>query len=158
MERYQRLMIAHGLWVICVGLIAGFMLLFSLIGGLEFWPNSMLVFNVYGTPEGWVRAHTGGLLNGILVVLVALCLPKLALSQKMMGFFAWGLIYVAWSFTLFYWAGNAASNRALTMGDNVFGAGDWIGLLGFLPGIPSVIIAPLILYIAGRAALARKTD
>lgn len=70
-----------------------------------------------------------------------------------MGFFAWGLIYVGWSFTLFYWGGNAASNRSLTMGNNVFGEGDWIGLLGFLPALPSVIIAPVLLYMGARAAL-----
>ena len=153
MERYQRLMIAHGFLIALVGLVAGFLLLFSLIGSAEVWPGYIFPFEVYGTSEGWVRAHSGGLLNGILVVIAGLCLPKLSLSDKAMGFFAWGLIYVGWSFTLFYWAGNAASNRSLTMGNNVFGEGDWVGLLGFLPALPSVIIAPVLLYMGARAAL-----
>ncbi|HCD28550.1 MAG TPA: isomerase [Gammaproteobacteria bacterium] len=153
MKRYQKLMIAHGFLVMAVGLIAGFMLLFALIGGFEFWPGRIAEFSVYGTVEGWVRAHSGGITNGMMVVIVALALPYLKLSEAMNKFFAWGLIYVAWSFTLFYWIGNASGNRSLTFGDSPLGGADWLSILGFLPGVPSIFIAPIILFIGARAAL-----
>lgn len=153
MDRYQKLMIANGLLVTLVSMFAGFMLMFKLLGGFEIWPGNILQFSVYGTTEGWVRAHTGGVTNGMLVVLFALALPKLDFSAGMNRFCAWGLIYVAWTFTLFYWVGNAVGNRALTMGDNPMGEASLLSVIGFLPGLPSVILAPVILYIGARAAL-----
>lgn len=105
-----------------------------------------------------MRAHTGGLTNGLLVVIFALALPKLDLSAVMNRFCAWGLIYVAWSFTIFYWIGNAVGNRALTMGDNPMGESSLLSLVGFLPGLPSIFLAPIILYIGARAALRGLKD
>lgn len=153
MDRYQKLMIAHGLWVTLVGLLAGFMLMFNMLGGLEIWPGHFMEFSVYGTTDGWVRAHSGGVTNGMLTIIVALVLPKLEISEKMAGFFAWGLIYCAWTFTAFYWIGNRSGNRALSLGDNVFGAADWLSVIGFLPGLPSIFIGPIVLFIGARGAL-----
>jgi hypothetical protein len=157
MERYQKLRIANGFMVMFVGMLAGFMLIFNLVGGFEIWPGKIIEFSVYGTTEGWVRAHSGGITNGMLVVIVALALPKLALSKSMNRFFAWGLIYVAWSFTIFYWIGNAAGNRSLTFGDSQLGQSDWLSIIGFLPGVPSIFLAPIILYIGARAVM-RQAD
>lgn len=156
MDRYQKLMIANGFLVILVGLLAGFMLMFNMLGGIEIWPGKFWEFSVYGTTDGWVRAHSGGVTNGMLTVIVALALPKLEISEKMAAFFAWGLIYCAWTFTAFYWIGNRSGNRALSLGDNVFGAADWLSVIGFLPGLPSIFIGPIVLYIGARGALRAK--
>lgn len=40
MERYQRTMIGNGLLVVLVAMLAGFMLIFKLIGGMELWPET----------------------------------------------------------------------------------------------------------------------
>lgn len=153
MERYQRLMIGHGLLVILVAMLAGFMLMFNLIGGLEVWPGKIVAVPMYGTAEGWVRAHSGGTMNGLLVVVVALALPKLNLSARLQTWTAWGFIYIAWSFTLFYWLGNAAGNRALTIGDSQLGQSDWLSVVGFLPGVPSVFLVVFLLWVAARGVL-----
>jgi styrene-oxide isomerase len=152
MDRFQKIMIAHGFLVTLVGMLAGFMLMFKMLGGLEYWPGTFLEISVYGTTEGWIRAHSGGVTNGMLTIIVALALPKLELSERMTAFFAWGLIYCAWTFTAFYWIGNRSANRALSIGDNVFGAADWLSVIGFVPGLPSVFIGPSVLYIGARAA------
>lgn len=152
MDRFQKIMIAHGFLVTLVGMLAGFMLMFKMLGGLEYWPGTFLEISVYGTTEGWIRAHSGGVTNGMLTIIVALTLPKLELSERMTAFFAWGLIYCAWTFTAFYWIGNRSANRALSIGDNVFGAADWLSVIGFVPGLPSVFIGPIVLYIGARAA------
>lgn len=155
MDRLQQIMLANGLLVVLVAMLAGFMLMFSLLGGFEVWPGTTLHFSVYGTSEGWVRAHSGGTMNGLLVIVIALALPKMALTQALQRWMAWGFIYVAWSFTVFYWLGNAAANRALSIGDNVFGESDVLGVIGFLPGLPSVIIVVALLVIAARAVIKR---
>ena len=153
MDRLQRIMLANGLLVVLVAMFAGFMLMFSLLEGFEIWPGNTLHFSVYGTSEGWVRAHSGGTMNGLLVIAIALALPKLNLGSVMQRVTAYGFIYVAWSFTLFYWLGNAAGNRALSIGDNVLGESDVFGVIGFLPGLPSVIIVVVLLAIAAKTVL-----
>ena len=156
MDRLQRVMLANGLLVVLVAMLAGFMLMFSLLGGFEVWPGTVWEFSVYGTAEGWVRAHSGGTMNGLLVIVVALALPKLNLSELWQKLTAYGFIYVAWSFTVFYWFGNAAGNRALTMGDNTFGSSDIFGVIGFLPALPSVVIVVVLLAIGAKAVLSAR--
>lgn len=153
MERYQRLMIGNGLLVILVAMLSGFMLMFKLIGGIEVWPGNIIPVPIYGTAEGWVRAHSGGTMNGLLVIVVALALPKLNLNARVQAWTAWGLIYVAWSFTVFYWLGNAAGNRGLTIGDSQLGQTDFISVVAFLPGVPSVILVVVLLALAARGIL-----
>jgi hypothetical protein len=154
-ERYQRLMIGHGLLVILVAMLAGFMLMFDLIGGIEVWPGTIIPLSIYGTSDGWVRAHSGGTMNGLLVVVMALVLPKLALGPRVQAWTAWGFIYIAWSFTVFYWLGNAAGNRGLTLGDSQLGESDWVGVLAFLPGLPSVFLVVILLWIGASSVLGR---
>ena len=97
-------------------------------------------------------------MNGLLVLVVALALPKLNLSALMQKITAYGFIYVAWSFTLFYWLGNAAGNRGLTLGDNPLGASDLIGVIAFLPGLPSVVIVVVLLAVAAKGVLSSGSD
>jgi hypothetical protein len=157
MTQLQRTMIANGLLVILVSMFAGFMLMFNLLGGIEIWPGKIIEIPMYGTSEGWVRAHTGGALNGVLAVIIGLALPKLNLGQFAQKFTAYGLIYCAWTFTLFYWLGNASSNRGLSIGASALGEPDMIGLIAFLPGVPSVFIVPIVLALCAKGILSSKS-
>jgi hypothetical protein len=156
MDRLQRIMIGNGLLVVLVAMLSGFMLMFSLLGGIEVWPGKIIEIPMYGTVDGWVRAHTGGALNGVLVIVVGLALPTLRLSEFMQRFTAYGFIYIAWSFTVFYWLGNASSNRALSIGPSPLGEPDTIGLIGFLPGVPSVFLVIFLLAMAAKSVLSSR--
>lgn len=149
-------MIANGLLVMLVSMFAGFMLMFNLLGGFEIWPGQILEFSVYGTTEGWVRAHSGGVTNALLVMAIAFALPHINVSASQEKFLAYGFIYVAWSFTVFYWLGNASANRALTFGDNQLGESSLVSVLGFLPGLPSVVLVVVLLVIAVKGILSKK--
>ena len=157
MEKLQRTMLAHGLMVVLVAMFAGFMLMFNLLGGMEIWPNKIISVPMYGTSEGWVRAHSGGILNGVLVFIVGLALPKLNLGHIAQKFTAYGLIYCAWTFTIFYWLGNASSNRGLSIGPSALGEPDFIGLLAFLPGLPSVFIVVIVLALCVKGIFSAQT-
>ncbi len=153
MERLQRIMIGNGLLVVLMAMLSGFMLMFSLLGGIEVWPGMIIKIPMYGTVPGWVRAHTGGALNGVLLIVVALALPFLRLSDFMQRFVAYGFIYIAWSFTVFYWLGNASSNRGLSLGPSALGQPDLVGLMAFLPGVPSVFLVVFLLAVAAKSVL-----
>ena len=156
MSKLQRVMIANGLLVMLVSMFAGFMLMFNLLGGFEIWPGQILEFSVYGTTEGWVRAHSGGVTNALLVMAIAFALPHINVSAFQEKFLAYGFIYVAWSFTVFYWLGNASANRALTFGDNQLGESSLVSVLGFLPGLPSVVLVVVLLVFAVKGILSKK--
>ncbi|MDA0821236.1 MAG: isomerase [Proteobacteria bacterium] len=158
MERLQRIMIGNGLLVVLVSMLSGYMLMFNLLGGFEVWPGKIIAIPSYGTSDGWVRAHTGGALNGALVIIVGLAMPKLNLSAAMQKFTTWGFIYVAWSFTIFYWLGNASSNRALTLGPSPLGEPDMIGLIGFLPAAPSIVLVLVLLVVAAKGVFSSSDD
>ena len=130
--------------------------MFNLLGGFEIWPGQILKFSVYGTTEGWVRAHSGGVTNALLVMAIAFALPHVNVSAFQEKFLAYGFIYVAWSFTVFYWLGNASANRALTFGDNQLGESSLVSVLGFLPGLPSVVLVVVLLVIAVKGILSKK--
>ena len=158
MSQLQRVMVANGLLVMLVSMFAGFMLMFNLTGGFEIWPGTILGFPVYGTTEGWVRAHSGGMTNALLVMAIAFALPHINVSAFQEKFLAYGFIYVAWSFTVFYWLGNASANRALTFGDNQLGESSLVSVLGFLPGLPSVVLVVVLLIIAVKGILSKKDE
>lgn len=149
MERYQKLMIGNAFLVIVVSMFAGFMLGFGLIGGLELFPGKIVAMPYYGTAEGWARAHSGGLTNGLLIVAVAWALPMIPLNNRMRGVTVWGFIFIGWANTVFYWAGNAAGSRALSFGDNPLGASNLLGGLGFgLAFAGALLIVFLLIYAA----------
>ena len=155
MERFQKLMIGHGLLVILAAMLAGFMLGFGLIGGLELYPGKIIEMPYYGSTEGWARAHAGGLANGLMIIAVAMALPLIPLSTRMHKLTVYGLIYVGWANTAFYWFGNAAGSRALSFGDNPLGGTNLFGVIGFGAAL---IGAFLIIWILGHAALKVLSD
>jgi len=153
METLQRQMIGHSLLLMVSGLLAGFMLGFGLIGGLEVAPGTIVSMPYYGSVDGWIRAHVGGLTNGLMVIAIALSFPFIPISQRMQRITAYGLIFVAWANTVFYWLGNAAANRALSIGDNPLGQSDVFGIVGFVPALFGAVIALVLLTYAGLSTL-----
>jgi styrene-oxide isomerase len=149
MERYQKLMIGNAFLIIMISMLAGFMLGFGLIGGLELYPGKIIEMPYYGSTDGWSRAHAGGLSNGLLIIGVALALPLIPLSKRMHKINVYGFIFIGWANTAFYWFGNAAASRALSFGDNPLGATNIMGAIGFgLAFAGAVLIIWLLTYAA----------
>ena len=69
MDRYQRLMLAHGMLVILVAMLAGYMLMFKLLRGFQFWPGAALHFDVFGwSPSAEPARPKGGVGQGIRAI------------------------------------------------------------------------------------------
>jgi len=148
-------MIGNGLLVILAAMLSGFMLGFGLIGGLELYPGKIVEMPYYGSAEGWARAHSGGLTNGLMIIGVALALPLIPLTDLMRKITAYGFIYIGWANTAFYWFGNAAESRALSFGDNPLGASNMLGAIGF--GL-ALLGALLIIWLLAHAAIKTLAD
>ena len=149
MEAYQKRLTGHALILLIIGLLAGFMLAFSLIGGLEVLPTLFIGIPTFGTTEGWVRAHSGGIMNGLMLIAFAFIMPHCGLAIERLQLFAKGIIFAGWANTIFYWTGNASGSRALSFTDNALGASNILGVIGYTL---AVIAAFVTIYIAAQMA------
>ena len=149
MEAYQKRLTGHALILLIIGLLAGFMLAFSLIGGLEVLPTLFIGIPTFGTTEGWVRAHSGGIMNGLMLVAFAFIMPHCGLAVERLQLFAKGIIFAGWANTIFYWTGNASGSRALSFTDNALGTSNILGVIGYTL---AVIAAFVTIYIAAQMA------
>lgn len=135
----SRLIVRQSVLVIGLSLFAGFAL------GWALTPEAAPIA-VGGSVRGWVAAHSGGMLNGVMALVFALALDRLDLSARLRAWSGWAVIFAIWSNTIFYWVGNFAPNRGLTPGSNSLGEGTVLGFIAFLPAALASIAIFVTLY------------
>ena len=158
MKAQQRRMIAHGAIVTLIALACGFGLVISLIGGFEVFPGTIIEFKFPGDTGAWARAHTGGILNGILVMVGALVITAMDLPQKTASRLAWMLVGTGYANTAFYWGALFAPNRAVTFGDNRLGESNLAAVLGFTPALVFAFITMIAMVILIRHGFAKSAQ
>lgn len=152
MQTAQRRMIGHGATILFIGMLAGVGLLISLVGGLEIIPGSIIEFSIPGNTDGWVRTHIGSMLNGMLIIIVALVIHSMGLAEATAGKLRWMLIGTGYANTLFYVAALVAPNRALTFGDNRLGETNLAAIIGLAPALVFAVISLIAIFILINAA------
>lgn len=140
MDSRTRRMMGHGAIVMFIGLAAGFGLVMSLIGGFELIPGSIISFDIPGDPRAWARAHMGGIMNGMLVILFALFIHVASLPERQAGRLYWMLVGTGYANTAFYYGGLLSPSRALTFGDNPVGSSNIFGVIGLLPALIFAVV------------------
>ena len=148
-----RRVVFHAILVLSIGLVAGLMLAFSLLDAVNLWPLPVWEVAIPGSDRGWAAAHVGGILNGIMLIVLIQLATKLDLSDRDFRLSAWSLIITGWGNTVFYWAGNIAPNRGLSVDDTVYGGADIWGILAFLGGGGAMFFTFFVMFLFGRAAL-----
>jgi len=152
LKRLQGSIIGHGALMLFVGLVAGIMLTFAMLQGIKIWPILDIPMDIPGSIGGWKAAHVGGLMNGIMLIVVALALSKVALSAASSRFMFYALVLTGWGNTIFYWFGNFSMNKGLSVGATPYGEGDIYGAIAFISAgsvMILTIIASLMLVRAG---------
>ncbi len=144
--------IGHGMLVLLLGLIAGVMLIFSLLDAVTLWPLPAWEVSVPGSTRGWQAAHVGGIVNGVMMAGVALLMVRLALTDSRALWVGRGMIIMGWGNSVFYWAGNLAANRGLSVAETPFGEGDIAGALAFLGGGVGMVFTFIAVIILARGA------
>ncbi|MFP6599963.1 MAG: hypothetical protein VB852_05975 [Deltaproteobacteria bacterium] len=94
-------MICHGSVVIILALIAGFPYALAILGGSA------------GGSRAWAAAHTGGIMNGLLVLVAAGAARRSALNKTRQKVMAYCLIATAWGNLLGYSVGAITGTRGL---------------------------------------------
>ena len=108
--------------------------------------------SVGGSTRGWQAAHVGGILNGVMIGVVALLMHRLSLQGRAANWVGWGMIVTGWGNTIFYWAGNFAQNRGLSAGDTPFGEGDLAGALSYVGGGTAMVFTFIAVAILASSA------
>ena len=116
---YFHRVVLHAIIVLSIGLIAGLMLTFSLLDAVNLWPLPVWEVSMLGSNRGWATAHVGGILNGIMLIALIHLATKLEPSEQDFRLSSWSLIITGWANTIFYWAGNLAPTRGLSVDDTL---------------------------------------
>jgi hypothetical protein len=148
----QKKMIGHGALVLFVGMLAGIGLLVSLLGGIELIPGHIISLSIPGDTGAWVRAHIGGMLNGILIMVVATLISGLGFAEAAAKRLSWMLVGTGWANTLFYWAALFAPNRAISFADNKWGPSNLASIIGLAPALLFAIIALIAIFMVMKQA------
>ena len=148
----EKRMIAHGAAVTFIGMLAGLGLLMSLLGGLELIPGTITEFAIPGPTDAWVRAHVGGILNGLLTLVVAIVMSGIGVVDAAAKRIYWMIVGSAWAFTVFYWAALFAPNRALSIGDNRWGESNLAAIIGFVPALAFTVFDLIAVFMLTRQA------
>lgn len=158
MDRRQRAMVGHGAIVIFIALAAGFGLATSLVGGFEIFPGTILQITLPGDGAAWARAHTGGLLNGLLVFAGAVLIHVMRIPERPAFHLGWMFVGTGYANTIFYWGALFAPSRALTFGDNRFGETSVAGVIGLLPAFIFAFVTMAAMVILMVQAFGRAPD
>lgn len=148
----QASLIGHGALIIFVSLIAGIMLTFDMLNGFKLWPFIDMDVNIPGTVRGWRVAHSGGLLNGVMIIGMALCLSKVDMKPATLRFVYWSFLCTGWGNIVFYWAGNFAMNRGLSVGATPYGEGDIYGAIAYLSGASVLLFTVAASFMVAKCA------
>ena len=151
-DKLRYLVIGNAMAVLLIGLLAGVMLIFSLLDAVTLWPFPEWKVAIPGSTRGWQAAHVGGILNGVMIAGAAYVMQTLALTGGREKWAGWGMIITGWANTVFYWAGNFAANRGLSVSTTPYGEGDLAGALGFLGGGVGMIFTFVAVSIFALAA------
>jgi len=152
MNERQVSMVGHGSVIMLFGLLSGIGLTIKLIGGIEIFPTILLEFELPSTDRAWARAHAGGLMNGFMVLLVAVLMWAMKLPEALERKMFWMIAGAGYANTLFYWGGMLAPSRALTFGDNRLGENNIWGILGVAPAFVFTFISIYAFFLLMRHA------
>lgn len=158
LEGLRRMMIGNGTLMIFAALVGGLGLWMFILGGFEVIPGYIISFQLPGSEGGWQRAHTGPVMNGLMVIAIAFSLPLLDFTYKSAARLGWIIVLDGWSNVGFYFFSNFSPNRGLAFGSSKLGASNIFSFLALAPAYLFGVLAMIALIIIGLRAIssARK--
>lgn len=97
----QRMLFRQGGLVMLLGFAAGFGFVFFLIGSIELWPiPGKIAYQLPGTDKSWRMSHLEGVLNGLILWLLAAVLPAMDVTMRQARRIARALVITAWAFPI----------------------------------------------------------
>lgn len=137
---YSNLLIKHGLAAMLVGLLGGFLLAFSMVGGASISPLPVFFqFELPGPDSGWRILHVGTLMNGIMALALGLVMRTVHLSDRRARLIFLGIAIAIWGNFCFYLFGMFAPNHGLSIEANRLGEASMAGALAYIPAMLAAV-------------------
>ena len=153
---HSHLLVKNGLLAMIIALFCGFGLVFAMVQAISLSPLPIFLdYQIPGTPSGWRMLHLGMLMNGLMAIVVGLCVRSFKLTAATSAVVTWGTLIAVWGNFCFYLFGMFAPNHGLSLQDNHLGEANWAGVLAFIPafiGALTLIVALAALFRARPAA------
>ncbi|PVH92844.1 hypothetical protein DM02DRAFT_262596 [Periconia macrospinosa] len=149
----RRVWIGHGILMIVSGLIGGFLASFFIVGGVEIWPGHIIELSFPGTEKGWLAAHTGPIMNGLMVILLAIGITYLDRADADVLWTGWVVTASGWANVGFYFFANFTPNRGTSFGANRIGGANIFSTLALGPPAVTNPVAVWSLSRLGYAAI-----
>lgn len=149
----QRQWFGHGVLMMMATLLGGVGYWMYIVGGFEIFPGHIIEFSLPGSESGWRQTHIGPVMNGLMVIGVALVLPALDFKESTAKLLGWLIVADGWANVLFYFAGNFSPNRALALSESRLGPADMWSVIGLVPAVVFGAIAIVVMAIIGWRAV-----
>lgn len=111
--RMRKMLVLNSMICIMVGLLAGFTWLIILHGELQFWPLPSIKANITDGRDLADNAHTGPIMNGMLILLVVAMSRYIKLSPTLWKWVYYGAFAQLYGNTIGYQTAMLAPNRGL---------------------------------------------
>lgn len=145
-------LIKHALYAILVGMFCGFMLMYTLLGKISLSPLPIsFTIPLLGTPDGWRVFHLGMLTNGMMAILFAGCIRWLRVEGLAAAWISWCGVATVWGNAGFYLFRMFATNRGLSVEDNIYGPANLSGGLSYMLGFVAVVTLLIAVILLLRA-------
>jgi hypothetical protein len=149
---YSHRLIKNGILAMLFSLVAGFMLIFSMLGAISLSPLPVFIdASIPGTPQGWRVVHLGMMMNGLMAVLLGLSLRWVSVTTREAAIVSWGTIIAIWGNFTFYFFGMFAPNHGVTFQSNRLGEANLAGAIAFFPAFLGAVTLFIALIVLLRA-------
>ncbi|CAA0111361.1 Styrene-oxide isomerase [Zhongshania aliphaticivorans] len=139
---YSNRLIKHGLAAMLVGLFGGFLLGFSMVGGMSLSPVPVFFqFELPGSNAGWRILHVGTLMNGIMALAIGLVMRTVYLTDGRSRSIFICFALAIWGNFSFYLFGMFAPNHGLSIEANRLGEASIAGALAYIPAILAAVVS-----------------
>jgi|UniRef100_A0A8H7NQQ6 styrene-oxide isomerase len=149
----RRTWIGHGILILTSGLVGGLLASTFILGGLEIYPGRFINFQLPGTESGWLKTHTGPISNSMMVIVLALGIPHLQLSDSEAEWAGWVITAAGWANVGFYFFANFSPNRGMAYGPSQIGPANVFSILALGPTFVTNLIALVTLVRLGYTAV-----
>jgi tetrahydromethanopterin S-methyltransferase subunit F len=137
---YSNRLIKHGLTAMLVGLLGGFLLAFSMVGGASISPLPVFFqFELPGPSSGWRILHVGTLMNGIMALAIGLVMRTVYISDIRARRIFLSFAIAIWGNFSFYLFGMFAPNHGLSIEANRLGEASLAGAMAYIPAILAAV-------------------
>ncbi|MAA75873.1 MAG: hypothetical protein CMN28_14325 [Salinisphaeraceae bacterium] len=154
----QKKWFGHGVLMMLSTLVFGVGYWMFIVGGFEIIPGYIIEFQLPGSERGWKIMHSAPVLNGLMVIGVALVLPAIDFKEKTAKLLGWLIVGDGWANVLFYIGSNFSDNRALAYSDTHLGAASLWSWIGLAPAAIFGAIAIVVMTIIGWRAVTQPAS